>query len=371
MHPFRIRNANDQSEPSPEDRSRVLVIGGAGFVGSALVPRLLERGHRVTLIDRLLYGAESLADFVGHADLEVVDADFADEIRLAPLLDRCGSVVHLAAIVGDPACDLDATRAIAVNVRATRALVRAARNHGVRRFLYASTCAVYGAGPGLVDERSPTRPSSLYARTKLLGERAVLSAGGNRLAPTVLRLASLYGLAGRKRFDLVVNYLVALGRAEGRLTVHGDGRQWRPFAHVEDGARAVVAILEAPEDGIAGEVFNVGFVDGNHTILEIAQRIAARIPGVRVALEPGRVDPPSYRVEFERLRERIGIVPDWNLDRGIDQVLRALESGEVHDFTETRHSNVRSLDRRGASRMVGSPPRAPSSPPFTPRGEVT
>jgi nucleoside-diphosphate-sugar epimerase len=345
------------------------VIGGAGYIGSALVPRLLERDFRVRVYDRFLYGEDSLASVTGDPRLEIVDADLGNHGRLASELDRADAVVHLAAIVGDPACDLDARAAIAVNVRGTRLLARAARDHGIRRFVYASTCAVYGVASGDRDERSTPRPVSLYARTKRAGERVVLAAAAPGFAPTILRFASLYGLSGRKRFDLVVNLLAARGWSEGRLTVHGSGEAWRPFAHVEDAARAVVAVLEAPTDRVAGEIFNVGFDDANYTIREVAERVAARIPGTRVIEEPAPAVAASYRVRFGKLRERLGLVAEWDLDRGIDQIAKALERGEIPDPSAARHGNLASLRETGVLAKFAGAWRADAPAPRAPGGE--
>lgn len=321
-------DAGDHSASPAREARSVLVIGGAGYLGSALVPLLLARGHRVRVVDRLLHGRAALAASAGHPRLEVIETDFGSCFDLADLVDRSDDVVHLAAIVGDPACDLDPELAARVNVTSTETLMEGVRKVGPRRFVFASTCAVYEASRSILDERSPTGPRSLYARTKLAGEHVVIRGAGPRTAPTVLRFASMYGSSGRKRLDLVVNRFVAQALEAGRITLRG-GKQRRPFVHVEDAARAIVAVLDADPDRIAGAILNVG--SENFSISRVAELVARAVPEAVVAAEPDAPEDHDYCVSFTRLRQQTAFAPCWTLRSGIRQLVRALRTECVGD----------------------------------------
>ena len=235
----------------PGDRKieSVLVIGGAGYIGSALLRRLLDRGYRVRLLDLFVYGEEPIQDLMEHPRLEVLHADFRHIDRVAEAMRDMDAVIHLGAIVGDPACALDEDLTIDVNLMATRMIAEIAKGYGVNRFIFASTCSVYGASDELLDEYSTLNPLSLYARSKIASERVLMGMADDRFNPVILRFGTIYGFSGRTRFDLVVNLLTAKAIVEGQITVMG-GDQWRPFVHVEDAALAVFKVLEAPLDSV-------------------------------------------------------------------------------------------------------------------------
>jgi nucleoside-diphosphate-sugar epimerase len=324
----------------------VAVVGGAGYVGSALVPRLLARGERVRVVDRMLFGRDALQSVLGHPHLELVETDCASD-DLERGLEGCDALVHLAAIVGDPACDADPELATRVNVDATRRLVDAARRVGVRRLVFASSCAVYRACRALVDERSAAEPCTLYAHTKLAGEHIVLREAAFA-APVVLRLASLYGLSGRSRFDLVVNRFAAQACTRGRIAVRG-GSQHRPFLHVEDAAHAIEAVLDADPDTLGQRPLNAG--SENLAIARVAQLVARAVPGTRVEVEPEEPGGHDYRVRFSELARCTAFAPRWTVRGGILQVIRALRSGEVVRPDEVCHDNASMLrERLGCAR---------------------
>ena len=329
----------------------VLVIGGGGYIGSALVPQLLADGYRVRMLDLLMFGEDPIREFKDHPNLEIVQADFRNQDPLLNCLRDVDSVVHLGAIVGDPACKLDENLTIDVNLVSTRTVAELARSCGVRRFVFASTCSVYGACDDLLDERSHVKPVSLYGDTKLASERLLLSLANNDFAPTILRFATIYGLSGRTRFDLVVNLLTAKAKLEGEITVHG-GEQWRPFVHVKDAARAIAASLEAPRATVANEIFNVGANDQNYTISQIADIVANRVPGTKVVVAKDLADHRNYKVSFDKIFKRLGFVPNYSIDDGIDQVLEAIANGEISDYSDAIYSNVKSLTEAGTDSLA-------------------
>ncbi|MBI2824128.1 MAG: NAD-dependent epimerase/dehydratase family protein [Planctomycetia bacterium] len=320
----------------------VLVIGGAGYIGSALLPKLLDKGYRVRVLDLMIFGDEPVERILNHPRLEIRRGDFRHVEQVAEALAGVDSVVHLGAIVGDPACNLDEELTIEVNLTATRMIAELAKAAGVERFVFASTCSVYGATTETLDERSIVRPISLYGHTKLASERVLLDMATERFAPTVLRFATIYGLSGRTRFDLVVNLLTAKAKIEGKITVFG-GEQWRPFVHVDDAALAVSTVLEAPQAVVANQIFNVGSNDQNYTIQEIGELVHQCVISADLILDKGDGDRRDYRVNFNKIRNLLGFAPRWTVRQGIQQVLDAIANGDVSDYSDPRYSNVKFL----------------------------
>ena len=333
-----------------QQENRVLVIGGAGYIGSALIPMLLERGFKVRILDILLFGDEPIREVIDHENLEIVRGDFRNVVSLFQALQDVSAVVHLGAIVGDPACDLDEQLTLDVNLVSTRVITELARTAGVQRFVFASTCSVYGASNELLDESSEVRPISLYGNTKLASERVVLGAADGGFAPTILRFGTIYGFSGRTRFDLVVNLLTAKARLEGEITIHG-GNQWRPFVHVRDAAKAVLGVLVAPVDEVREETFNVGSDEQNYTIQQVGEIIQERVLDSHLVVSDTVTDQRNYRVSFQKIRQQLGFTPDWTLEDGIQQVLEAIANGQVNDYRDAQYSNAKYLTGEGASKL--------------------
>jgi nucleoside-diphosphate-sugar epimerase len=335
----------------------VVVTGGAGYLGSVLVRKLLERGYRTVVFDRLLYGDDGIRELNGRDGFEFVRGDVRSFDELVSVLRSADAVVHLAAIVGDPACALDQSLALEVNLAATATVVRAAHVSGVRRLIFASSCAVYGCGEQFPDEDSTLKPLSLYARTKVAAEEIVLKAANERVASTALRLATLYGLSPRPRFDLLINLFAAQAMEQGEITILG-GRQWRPFLHVTDAADAVAACLEAPESAVKGEAFNVGGDDQNYRIEEVAQLVKKIVPGLTIRNAEAKYG-PNYRVSFAKIRNRLPFVPQHEIEGGVSEIIKASRRGEIGGYRQSRNSNVQMLKERGFPAIASSPPAPP------------
>ncbi len=304
---------------------KVLVTGAGGYIGSVLVPMLLEVGHEVVAVDRFLFGREVLPD---QADGLTVVQDDVRCIHTA-ILEGVDAVVDLAALSNDPAGELDPEKTWEINHRARVRLAHMAKEHGVRRYLLPSSCSVYGFQDGLLDESSPPNPLTTYAKANLQAEQDVLPLADADFVVVVVRQATVYGYSPRMRFDLAINGMVRGFFRNGRIPILRDGTQWRPFVHVRDTCRAIGMLLEAPGDLVNGEVFNVGSDDQNVQIMPLARRVADAM-GVPFAYEwYGLPDHRSYRVSFRKIRERLGYRVTYSVEDGAREVYQALQEGRV------------------------------------------
>ncbi len=316
---------------------RVLVLGGAGYLGSTLVTMLLARGYKVRVLDRLLFGAESLSPVSMHPNFDLVVGDVRDIQTVVGAMKGCDAVINLAAIVGDPACSVNKQLSLEVNRAATRMLIDICKGYGISRFMFASTCSVYGAADYLVDELTEPAPISVYAETKVASEELLIESASTDFHPVILRLGTLFGLSPRPRFDLVVNLLTARAATAGKITVF-NGEQWRPFLHVHDAARAFVLALEADLEVVSGEIFNVGDYRLNLRLSAISQKIAEIIPSVDVErVENG--DKRNYRASFDKIHTRLGFMCEKTIESGIREISEAINSQQIVDFTESRFNN--------------------------------
>jgi nucleoside-diphosphate-sugar epimerase len=330
-----------------KEQQSVLVIGGAGYIGSALLPKLLDRGYHIRLLDCFLYGDEPIKPFMQHPNLEIHRGDFRNVDTVVAAMKNMNAVIHLGGLVGDPACALDEELTIQINVIATRMIAQVAKGNGISRFVFASSCSVYGASDQILNERSALNPVSLYARSKIASENVLLPFRGNGFEPVILRFGTIYGLSGRTRFDLVVNLLAAKAVVDRVITVYGKD-QWRPFLHVHDAGRSVLTALEAPSAAVTPVIFNVGSDEQNMTLGQVGQLIQKMVPGAELRCTEENVDRRNYRVEFRRIRESLGFQPVWKVEAGVQQVLDAIHNGKVRNYQESRYSNVKFLSERDA-----------------------
>jgi len=318
---------------------RVLVTGGAGYVGSTLVPMLLGVGHEVRVLDSMLHGGDPLLGVWTHPGFELRAGDIRDSDLMRDAVRGTDAVVHLAAIVGDPACARDPEGARSVNLEASLQLLDACRTAGVARFVFTSTCSNYGrmADPeSYVDERSPLAPVSLYAETKVAVERCVMVRSS--LCATALRLATVFGVSPRMRFDLTINEFAAQLVLEGQLDVYGP-QFWRPYVHVRDVARAVLAVLSAPPEQVAGEVFNVGATTENYRKRDLVALIQPYAPDAVVDYVAKAEDPRDYRVSFTKIQQRLAYDVTRRVPEGIGEIVHLVRSGAIRDIHDPRYRN--------------------------------
>ena len=322
---------------------KVTVTGGAGYIGACAVEGLQDAGHEVRMLDVLLHQDQAeVAGALQARGAELIQGDIRDDGARRRALDGADAVVHLAAIVGDPACARDPALSQDVNVEGSKAIVAAAQAAGVERLVFASTCSNYGrmADPTVpITEDGVLAPVSLYAEQKVGIERALLNGSFDELAPTCLRFATVYGGAPRMRFDLTVNEFTRDLWSGRELEVFGE-QFWRPYVHVRDAGRAIRLALEAPAGDVAGEVFNVGHSDENYRKLDLVDLITARLGRGDVRFVSRDEDPRDYKVGFGKIADRLAFEPAMRVPDGIDELVQLLEDRRFGDPYSRRFSNI-------------------------------
>jgi nucleoside-diphosphate-sugar epimerase len=323
-------------------RGPVLVIGGAGYIGSHTVDLLLAAGQQVRVLDRLMYGGDSLAEFKGHRNFELIEGDATDITKLTQALRGASSVIHLAGLVGDPACAVDPTFTRHANIVAARMAKDMAQSLGISRFIFASSCSVYGTSDVEVTEEGALNPVSLYAQTKIDSEKELLFAGRDEFFVTVLRFATVFGHSRRPRFDLVANLFTAQAMTDGVITVIGP-HQWRPFVHVRDLARAILLTLKADPFLVQDQVFNVGDKRLNLTILQLAEivkNVTSKYRDVSISVSENAQDRRNYAVSFEKIRSLLGFEAATLMEDGIDQMATSFLAGRYQHYRQEMYSNL-------------------------------
>jgi nucleoside-diphosphate-sugar epimerase len=324
----------------------VLITGGAGYVGSILLRRLLDAQYHVVCVDKLMFGGESLVDIWENERFAFYNCDITDFETFGAILkkEKPWAVCHLAAIVGDPACKRESDLARKTNWEASKFLLESSLDLGAERFVFASTCSNYGKMPdsdGFVEETSPLAPVSLYAELKVRFEELMLNEipKTDSFCPVSLRFATVYGLSHRMRFDLTVNEFtkeIALGK---ELEIYGE-QFWRPYCHVRDFSRAFLNVLEAPRDKVAYDVFNVGDTNENYTKKMIATEILKQIPEGRIKYVQKNEDPRDYRVSFEKIKSRLGFTISKTVPEGIREVRDIVALGVIPNPEAQRYYNI-------------------------------
>lgn len=321
----------------------ILVIGGAGYLGAVLTERLLKEGYSVRILDSFIYGKKAVEKYAGDPRVEIIEGDIRNIETVSKSMLDAGSVALLAAVVGDPAGRARPSQTVETNYLAAQVVASSAKISGIKKFLYASTCSVYGTGNETLDETAPLNPVSLYARTKISSEESIMSIADSRFKPVIMRMSTLYGWSPRMRFDLVVNTMTMSAFTEGKITVFG-GSQWRPLLALEDAAEAYLKVLESDLNMTGGRIYNVGSEKQNYMISEVAKQVAAGILEVSgkeipVKIEGDSVDTRDYRVSFKKIKSELGFKVQHSISAAAKDIWQKLESKEIKDPNQKVYYN--------------------------------
>lgn len=308
---------------------RILVTGGAGYIGSRLCAHFLNNGADVSVYDSLVYGAPGLLPFMGNPRFRVILGDIRDVQTFVDAMREADAVIHLAAIVGEQACNLDKEAAYTINRAAAIAAMDIADGLGISRFVFISTCSNYGAaGAGaIVDEQSPLDPLSIYAESKVAAEQAALAVN-RKAAVTVLRLGTICGLSGRMRFDLLINDMARAAALGHPIEIYKP-QAWRPYLHVADVGRIVETVLHAPAHKVRGRVFNV--VAENHQKTSLVELVRRHFPKTKIRIIEAAADNRDYRVSAELVRAELGFHAEHTIEEAFLDVARAVRDGVFVD----------------------------------------
>jgi len=330
------------------NQKHILITGGAGYIGSILTSELLRQNHQVTILDSLLFGGESILPFMSHPNFHFIKADVTEARAIRDSIkkdwDKPNAVIHLAGIVGFPACQAVGKQVSwKYNVEATKLAYEQSADLGVERFVFASTYSNYGLSPDgkPVTEESPLNPQSLYAETKIAAEEYLLNQKDSSCAPLLFRFATLYGISPRTRFDLIVNQFVLEAFTKRQLIIYQRGYS-RSFVHIRDIVRGIIMGLEAEQNKIRGQVFNLGTDSGNYTKSDIVNLVLKRMPETIVEYKDLTFggDMRDITVSFEKIKRVLGFETTLDVDDGVREVLFALKSGLIRNPTEDRYRNA-------------------------------
>jgi len=312
---------------------RFLVTGGAGYIGSVLVARLLKEGHHVIVLDRFFFGRESLKNVIKNPKLKLIQ----DDTRWfnPSVLKNIDVVMDLAALSNDPSGELDPKKTLEINYNGRARVARLSKKAGVKRYILASSCSIYGFLDGFADENSPINPLTTYAEANRLAEIAAKKLSDDKFTTTMLRFATVFGLSSRMRFDLAVNGMVLGFYKNKQIPIMRDGKQWRPFIHIKDVAEVYLAITNASKDKINGEIFNVGSDEQNYQILALAKEVSKSINIPFKKQWYGDPDLRTYKISFKKIKNQIKFKSKFSIKDGAQEIYSALEREKVKDSLKT------------------------------------
>lgn len=317
-----------------------LVTGGAGYVGYFVTKKLLERNHNVTVLDNLTYGKAALGGFIGRDRFDFILGDICDLKSVVRAAKGKDAVISLAAIVGDPACNLNPDETVSTNYLATKIMADVCAHYQIGRIIFPSSCSVYGdTGNSIADENFPVNPLSLYAETRVMSERFLLG-NANQVSSVILRLATVFGYSERMRFDLVLNFLTARAYYRKNFSIYG-GDQWRPLIHVQDAAEAFVSAALAEKEKVVGKIFNVGDDANNFTIEQVGHKVSQLVPGIKVEAKREIEDRRNYRVNFGKIKDELGFRCRFGIEDGIKELVRAFQENKIGNFEDEIYYNVK------------------------------
>lgn len=340
---------------------RVLVTGGAGYLGSILCRKLLDKGYAVRCFDRLYFGIDPIKPILKDKRFELVKGNILNICDFPGLLDGVSAVIHLAGIANDPTAELDPQLTHKVNFESSVKLARMAKDRGIKRFIFASSCSVYGKGlADIVNEESPLNPVSVYAESKANAEKDILALTGPGFHPLSLRQATLYGRSPRMRVDLAINLMVLHALSKGKIFIWGGGEQWRPFLHVEDAADAFVYCLGLGFSNVSGKIYNLGSTSDNLKIIELANIVKDVVRGTKLDIIPENPDKRSYRVSCDKIVKELKWKPKKKINDGIKELMEFFALRKEEALNDPTYYNIRTVQNfiQKPAVMGGDPIRA-------------
>src|SRR3989344_1352417 len=309
---------------------KVLVTGGAGYLGSLLSTYLIEKGMHVVVYDNLLYGGESLLPLFSHPRFQLIIGDIRDITSLSGAVKKVNAVVHLAALVGEDACLIDPAATEVINVQATQKLVKIAIASGVKRIIFSSTCSNYGISDvhTIATEVTKLKPLSLYAQTKVAAEKSIIHASDKQTLTCLLRFGTLCGLSPRMRFNLLVNNMARSAALGKKISIFAPNA-WRTFLHIRDAVEVIYQCLTVPAAQITHQIFNV--VGENYQKQQLAQLVIAHCPQAQIVIKKDKVDARDYRVSGERIARKLNFYPNYTIEEAFIEIVQAVKNGVLID----------------------------------------
>ncbi len=322
----------------------VLVTGGAGYVGSVLTRKLVEKSFDVKVVDTLVFGDDGISSLIKNKKIEFYNIDIRHTHELDKILENVDCVIHLAAIVGEPLCKRIPEAAKQINEFATKNLINSCKKNNVKRFIFASTCSNYGSSSKIVDESSTVNPLSLYSECKINSEKFILEKNDEEFQTCILRFATAHGLSPRMRFDLLVQEFLRDAYVDKKISIFGQDF-WRPLIHVNDMADACISVLNATDKLVSGEIFNVGSNNENYTKNQLAKIIQKFIPDSKIEVINSKNDPRNYRVSFEKIKNNLNFQPKKSVEESVKEILTKIELNDL-DPRDSEFSNMSKLTEK-------------------------
>ena len=322
----------------------ILITGGAGYVGSVLVRKLVSLGYDVKVIDSLVFGNDGISSLINEKKIEFFNLDIRETEKISSIIQNIDCVIHLAAIVGEPLCKKIPDAAKQINEFATKNLVNICKNKKVKRFIFASTCSNYGSSQNVVNESSPVMPLSLYSECKVNSEKFVLDQNNDIFETCVLRFATAHGLSPRMRFDLLVQEFIRDAIIDKKISIFG-ADFWRPLVHVEDMADACISAIDASSQLISGQIYNVGNDKENYTKIKLAEIIKEFITDVEIEIIKSKKDPRNYKVSFEKIENSLNFESKYTVRDSVIEILNDIQSGKI-DPRDSEFSNMSRLTEK-------------------------
>jgi nucleoside-diphosphate-sugar epimerase len=322
----------------------ILITGGAGYVGSVLVRKLVSQGYDVKVIDSLVFGNDGISSLINEKKIEFFNLDIRETEKISSIIQNIDCVIHLAAIVGEPLCSKIPDAAKQINEFATKNLVNVCKNKKVKRFIFASTCSNYGTSENVVNESSPVMPLSLYSKCKVNSEKFILDQNNDIFETCVLRFGTAHGLSPRMRFDLLVQEFMRDAIVDKKISIFG-ADFWRPLVHVEDMADACISAIGAPSQVISGHIYNVGNDKENYTKIQLAEIIKEFITDVEIEIIKSKKDPRNYKVSFEKIKNSLNFEPKYTVRDSVIEILNDIQSGKI-DPRDSEFSNMSKLTEK-------------------------